>query len=467
MKRILIVDDDLGSRESLRMILAKNHELVLADHAEAALRALSGTPFDLILLDVIMPGKNGIELLRQIAREHPHLPVIMISASTDVRPVVAAIKLGALDFIAKPYDVEELRQLVARALRHAPLAPATSAPVAAPETRAAMIGHAPAFRQVLEQARRAALADATVLITGESGTGKEMLARQIHKWSKHREEPFVAVHCGSLPETLMESELFGHERGAFTHALTRKPGRLDLAGMGTLFLDEVGEMSLATQVKLLRVLQEREYMRVGGTQLLRFQARVLAATNTDLTAAMRNGRFREDLYYRLNVIPLRAPALRERPEDIPLLAEHFAREFCPSLPPATGVFTPEALARLACYAWPGNIRELRNLIERVIALHHGGPGQGPLHIHACHLGLADGLPDTDAPSPGLADVVDHYERQLVLQALRTAKGTQTHAAKLLGTTRRILKYKMDKWGIGQDEWRQASNDLGATPAASP
>jgi transcriptional regulator with GAF, ATPase, and Fis domain len=354
--------------------------------------------------------------------------------------------------------VEEIRRIVARTLETSSLkrrVEALQTDVAGTFPTADMVGQAPAFRAVLESVQQAANSDATVLIQGESGTGKELIARRLHALSSRSEEPFVPVHCSALPETLMESELFGHEKGAFTGADSRKLGRFDLAGAGTLFFDEVGEMSLPIQVKLLRVLQEREYMRVGGTQVVKTRARIITATSRILEDEVRQHRFRDDLFYRLNVIPITLPPLRNRPGDIPLLIRHFLKTFRRSMNCVTQDFSPEALRLLSSYSWPGNIRELRNLVERTLVLN----GREQV-IQARH------LPDFLLQKPGVApvappgnahleDSVAGYERTLILKALRESNGIQTQAARLLGTTRRILAYKMRKLKIRSDQLRES------------
>lgn len=451
MKRILVVDDDPGTRESLRQVLENEYTVLLSKSAAEALGVLASSSVDLVLLDVIMPRKDGLTLLRELTELYPDLPVIMISASTDSRPIVEAIQTGAVDFVTKPFDIHELRQLVGRSFEHRRL----KSRVQAMETDLSglyplegLIGDSPAFQAALADARRAAKSDATVLIQGESGTGKEMVARQIHTWSSRKQDPFVAVHCASIPESLIESELFGHEKGAFTNATQQKPGRFDLAGSGTLFLDEVGEMPTTTQVKLLRVLQEMEYMRLGGTRVLHTNARILAATNRDLARELDTGNFREDLYYRLNVIPIRLPGLRERKEDIPLLVNFFATHFQKRLHTEAVSFTPEAMHALCDYSWPGNIRELRNIIERSMVLHGD---QSVLDVEVLPLEFQSSTPNASSHLVELKDnlsaSVDQVERQLVIEALRSCGGVQTKAAEMLGTTRRVLKYKMDKLNI--------------------
>ncbi len=453
MKHLLIVDDERGSRESLKMIFGRDFKVTTAENANEALERLEETRFDLVMLDVMMPDKDGITLLKEAQGLYPELAFIMVSATTNARPIVESIKSGAVDFITKPFDVQEIRRVVARALENRSLrlqVEVLQSEVARQFPVHGIVGHAPAFLQALEDTRKAAETDATVLILGESGTGKELIARMLHAQSPRAEEPFVAVHCGALPETLMESELFGHEKGAFTGADKRKFGRFDLAGAGTLFFDEISEMPLTTQVKLLRVLQEREYMRLGGTQTIRTNARVIAASNKDLAVEMENKHFREDLFYRLNVIPIVVPPLRDRAEDIPVLVEYFLQFFKQSLRVNTREIAADALALLQGYSWPGNVRELRNLVERTLVLHGQESVIAIKHLPR-ELQNGHALHHTPAPprfnGTSLEEMVNAYEAELVRQAMREANGVQTRAADLLGTTRRILKYRMDKLHI--------------------
>jgi DNA-binding NtrC family response regulator len=447
---ILVVDDERGPRESLKTIFEPKHRVSLAATAEEALVLLGRQRFDLVLLDVILPGKDGIALLADIREIQPDLPVVMVSASTAVRPVVQAMREGAFDYVAKPFDVSEILHAAARAMEGTAL----RRRVAALEREVnrefpvqEIVGEAPPFRRALDDVRKAAAADSTVLISGESGTGKELAARLLHAESTRRDEPFVAVHCAALPETLMEAELFGHEKGAFTGADRQKPGRFDLAGSGTLFFDEVGEMPATTQVKLLRVLQEREFMRVGGSRVLRTDARIVAASARDLRREVTEGRLRNDLYYRLSVVPVRLPALRERRTDIPLLARYFLTQFRRALNAAAADFMPDALELLCAYDWPGNVRELRNVIERALVLHRTAPLIESVFLPE-ELAQATAVPavPVDA-SAGFQTAVNAYERKLIEDALREAGGVQTRAAELLGTTRRILKYRMDRLSI--------------------
>ena len=474
MKHILVVDDERGPRESLNAIFNREYDVSLTASADEALVRLAKSPVDLALLDVRMPGKDGLTLLKEIRELDPDLPVIMISAGTEVRPAVEAMRVGAFDYVTKPFDVVEIQRLVARALESRTLhrrVETLESEVARQFPVHGIVGSAPSFHAALDDARKAAESDATVLVLGESGTGKELVARMIHTHSARREEPFVAVHCAALPEDLLESELFGYEKGAFTNATQRKPGRFDLAGSGTLFFDEVGEMPMATQVKLLRVLQEREFMRVGGTRVIRTEARIVAATSRDLKQEVKEGRFRDDLYYRLGVVPVPLPPLRDRREDIPELVRHFIASFGQRLPAATQGCDEDAMARLCHYAWPGNVRELHNVIERMLVLHRDEPV-----IRAAFLpaefqsddaqASPGGMPSRETlPAHGLEAAVNDYERCMITLALSRTDGVQTRAARLLGTTRRKLRYRMDRLAIpgaptGETTTGNAPTELG-------
>ncbi|MFZ4395841.1 MAG: sigma-54-dependent transcriptional regulator [Kiritimatiellia bacterium] len=471
MPKLLIVDDERGPREALRQTFKPEYDVRVAASGAEAFELLQHEVIDLALLDVRMPDQSGLDLLRKIRPVWPELPVIMVTAIKDVATVVEAMNLGAVDFVVKPYDVVELRHIVMRALkndRRERKVQVLETELARAFPTQAIVGRNPAFVAALDQIRQAAATDATVLIQGETGTGKELAARLLHAHSSRREEPFVAVHCAALPEHLMESELFGHEKGAFTGADRQKPGRFDLAGAGTIFFDEIGEMSLATQVKLLRVIQEREFMRVGGTRLIRTNVRIVSATARDLRQEAAAGRFREDLFYRMSVVPVRLPPLRERPDDIPLLIAHFLSELGPAVHAITHGFNADAMHRFCAYRWPGNVRELHNVIERVLVLHGREPDIGvallPEEFHApAPPSVATPLaaspskpvgPSTPSATPAtttapisLRKAVAVYERQLIEEALRQAEGVQTRAAARLGTTRRILRYKMAKLDI--------------------
>jgi len=454
MKHLLIVDDERGSREALRAIFSRDYELSIAASAAEATQRLSQKRADLVLLDVVMPDKDGLALLNDIQGLYPDVPVVMVSASTSVQPVIQAIRLGAHDFVTKPFDVEAIRHTVARALESSALqrqVKVLQTEVSREYPVNGIVGESQALRKCLDDTRKAAESDATVLIAGESGTGKELVARSLHAWSSRRDEPFVAVHCAAIPEALMESELFGHEKGAFTGADKQKMGRFDMAGSGTLFFDEVGEMSLSTQVKLLRVLQEREFMRIGGTRVIRTEARIVAAASKDLRAEAAAKRFRDDLFYRLSVIPVRLPPLRERQGDIPRLVAHFFQHYRKSMDSVTEGMAPEALDMLSRYLWPGNVRELRNIVERMLVLHRQDKVILPEHLPEEFWTRPPG-PAAPALAPGqtLEQAVQSFERQLIEQALRESGGVQTVAAQRLGTTRRILKYRMEQMNIRHD-----------------
>jgi DNA-binding NtrC family response regulator len=453
MKHILVVDDERGTRESVKMIFAGTHEVTAAASAEEGLKTLGAKRADAVLLDVLMPGKDGIAFLKEVHSLYPEIPVIMISACTSLRPVVDAMREGAYDYVQKPFDVEDLRRLVARALESTTLRQRVSSlesEVAIEFPVSEIVGESPDFLQALNDARKAAATDSTVLITGESGTGKELVARRIHSLSARRDEPFVAVHCGSLPETLMESELFGHEKGAFTGADRLKPGRFDLAGSGTLFFDEAGEMTPATQVRLLRVLQEKEFVRVGGTRVIRTNARILAATARDLRQDASAGRFREDLFYRLSVVPVLLPPLRARRDDIPRLASELLSRLRRTLSATTEAIEPAAMDAFCQYGWPGNVRELKNIIERMLVL-HGRDRVLRLEYLPDEFRQAGARTQGGAASTPLngkyQESVDACERRMIEDALRQSGGVQTRAATLLGITRRILRYRMTKLGI--------------------
>ncbi|HEX7127913.1 MAG TPA: sigma-54 dependent transcriptional regulator, partial [Thermodesulfobacteriota bacterium] len=468
MSRILIVDDEPGVRESLRMLFKGTHEAVLAADGPAALACVADGPIDLVLLDLVMPGMDGLDVLRRLRELRPDLPVVMLTATRTVRTAVDAMKLGAVDYLTKPFDVDELALVVRRALaggtepapaaarreaipvpaapagplrreadRVSPFRPRPAAAPTLPRTAIArlILGESPRMQAVRALVEQVARRRTTVLITGESGTGKEVVARAIHAASPRAQAPFVAVNCAAIPESLLESELFGHERGAFTDAKTQRAGRFEQANGGTLFLDEVGELPLGAQAKLLRVLEEPTFERVGGTRSVTVDVRLVAATNQDLKAMVAERKLREDLYYRLAVVPIALPPLRERREDIPVLARHFLAQHASDLPGAR--FTDEALARLASLDWPGNVRELRNAVERAVALAtcaEIGMEDLPIHLDGERPTLrTERLSEAvlgGAMAFGAAEA--EFERRLIVDALRRTGFVQTHAAQLLG-----------------------------------
>ena len=452
MKHVLVVDDELGTRESLKAILKPSYRVTAVGGADEAAEVMRKDVVDLLLLDVVMPGRGGLDLLKEVRETQPDMPVVMISAVASAKPVVEAMRAGAYDYVQKPFDCDEVARVARRALESVDLhrrVENLESELARRFPVAGIVGESEAIKATIEAALKAAPTGATVLIQGECGTGKELLARFIHANSRRGEAPFVAVHCAALSENLMESELFGHEKGAFTNAHQMKMGRFDLAASGTLFFDEVGEMSLPTQVKLLRVLQEREFMRVGGTRTIRTDVRILAASARDLKEEVKQGRFRDDLYYRIGVVPVRLPPLRERAGDIPLLARHFLAEMRTSLKAAAEGFEPDAVKAMLGYAWPGNIREMRNVVEHMLVLHGHHRLIPSAALPAEIRGGAAPVHEAPAQVCGgtLRDALEAQERRMIADALARAGGVQTRAAALLGTTRRILGYRMAKFGL--------------------
>ncbi|MFB3819656.1 MAG: sigma-54-dependent transcriptional regulator [Candidatus Methylomirabilales bacterium] len=448
--RVLVVDDDQAVREALARTLEKlGHEAVLAADGQEGLDRLRQGGIPIVLADLRMPGLSGQELLRAAKAVSPDVEVIVITGHGTVEDAVAAMKEGAYDFITKPFRRVSLERTIQKAAEKQALVlqnRALQERLAAAEGGGQLIGTSPAMRRVLELLAQVAPSAATILILGESGTGKELVANAVHQGSPRRGGPLVKVNCAALPETLLESELFGYERGAFTGAAARKAGRFELAHGGTLFLDEIGELSPATQAKLLRVLQHGEFERVGGTQTLKADVRVVAATNADLPALVRERRFREDLFYRLNVITLALPPLRERREDIPLLAQHFLRRFAAKNNKTIAGFTETALDLLQSYAWPGNVRELENAVERAVVLARDSM--------LSPADLPETLAGTDAASRHLVISIgtplEEVEDRLIAETLRYTRGDKTLAAKLLGiATRTIYRRLKDDQAVGE------------------
>src|SRR5215468_4839830 len=370
-RRVLIVDDEAGVRESLRMVLKDTYDPVAAGSATDALEALGAGPFDVVLLDIVMPGMDGLELLEEVRSRYPRVPVIMLTATKTVKTAVGAMKLGAFDYVTKPFDVDELRVILDKATENAALQREVEElrhEVGRRYQVENIIGRSPKMQEVFRTVLTVAPLKTTILITGESGTGKELIAKAIHYGSPRARRPLITLNCAAIPETLLESELFGHERGSFTDAHQKKLGQFELAHGGTLFLDEIGEMGPATQAKLLRVLEHGEFLRVGGQKSVNVDVRIIAATNRDLAAAMRDGSFRPDLYYRLNVVSVHLPPLRERRGDLVLLLRHFVEAKTKEMGIPEKVLRPEAVDALLRYSCPGNVRELENLIERVLVL---------------------------------------------------------------------------------------------------
>jgi DNA-binding NtrC family response regulator len=444
---ILLVDDEESQRTVLAGFLRKRgFEVVPAGSAEEALRAAAARTIDLVLTDLRMPVSSGLDVLTGVHALNPEVPVIVMTAFGTVASAVDAMKGGAADYLTKPIDLDELEVLIGRTLERRALVSENRELRRQVETRYRLAGLETtnaAMAEVINLAARAAVSRATILIRGESGTGKELLARAIHYASPRAKGPLVAVNAAALPETLLESELFGHEKGAYTGADRERRGRFELADGGTLFLDEIGDLPRGTQVKLLRVLQEQAFERLGGTRTLKVDVRVLAATNRDLETMARAGQFREDLYYRLNVVSLEIPPLRKRREDIPLLLDHFLRRFSAESGSKVEGISREAMDLLLRYHYPGNVRELENLVQRAVVL-----ARGPLVTRAdLPLHVAE-LKSEGQPSPAtFVDRVAEFERALIVEALDQADGVQTRAARALGMSERHLRYKLRKYGL--------------------
>jgi two-component system nitrogen regulation response regulator NtrX len=437
---ILIVDDEESIRRSVADVLQdEGYRTASAPDGDAALRAVDGAAPDLVLLDVAMPGRDGIEVLERVRRAHPGLPVVMMSGHATIDTAVQATRLGAFDFLEKPVALERLRVV----LRNAQAARGLAA-----ENRRLregwaqpIVGRSAAVRKLLDEIRLAGPSPARVLIQGENGTGKELVARALHAASPRRERPFVPVNCSAIPDELVESELFGHEKGAFTGATQSRRGRFEEADGGTLFLDEVADLSPRAQTKLLRVLEAGELTRVGGSRPIAIDVRVVAATNRDLAAAIASEVFREDLYFRLAVIPITVPPLRDRSEDVPLLVEHFAARLAKEMGRRSQTFAPEALERLRRYAFPGNVRELRNVVERLIIMNPGVP------IDAERVAAVLPRTESAAAEPRrLSEVVRDFERRQIEAALAAEGGSMTRAAARLGLERSHLYKKMKQLG---------------------
>ena len=459
---ILVVDDDRSNLESVERIFAKEGFAVrTAGDGQAALELVRAARPDVIVSDLMMPGLDGAALLRTVKAMAPEVEVVLMTAYGTVEAAVAAMKDGAYDFITKPLKRHSILRSVRKALEKRALVQENQelrtriAELSGPE---GMIGQSPLFRAMLDLVRQAAPSSATVLITGESGTGKELVARALHALSSRHAGPFVAVNCAALPETILESELFGYERGAFTGATARKEGRFDRADEGTLLLDEIAEMSPVVQAKLLRVVQEGEFERLGGVAPVKVDVRLVAATNRDLLKAVKEGRFREDLYYRLNVIAIALPPLRDRAEDVPLLAEHFLRRFAKANGKALTGIAREAIAALVAYSWPGNVRELENTLERAVVLSRGAQltlDDFPPAIRAAGAIVPSGTTPAMAPAsaePGfggmlavpLGTPLEEVERLLIRETLRYTRGDKTMAARLLGIAPRTIYRKLDR-----------------------
>lgn len=456
-KRVLLIDDETRVRTSLKMVLDPHYEILQAGDGHEGLEVFRKEEPDLVLLDVVLPGTDGLAVLQTLRLERKVTPVIMLTGTKSVKTAVDAMKLGAADYLSKPFDVDELRIVIDRTLNSSDLEQEVKHLRAQVVQRYAfhnLIGKSEGMQDIYSKIEQVADSRTTVLITGESGTGKELVAKALHYNSSRRDRPFVALNCAALPETLIESELFGHEKGSFTDATARRTGQFELAHTGTLFLDEIGDLSAVTQAKLLRVIQEREFTRIGGIQPIKVDVRIVAATNKNLDELVRKGQFREDLYYRINVISLYLPPLRERNEDIPLLAKHFLEKRVEEEKRSRIEFGKEALELLTRYSWPGNVRELENFVEQAFIWSQHAAEITPEHLPTSiksdsrSTSLRD---DTLAGRMSLEKAVMEFEREIILDALKRTSYVQTHAANLLGISRRMLKYRMDTLGIGRPD----------------
>jgi DNA-binding NtrC family response regulator len=453
-KRILVADDEPNIRRVLAAVFAREgYEVTAVQDGAEALRTLEGEEVHAIVADLRMPRMDGMALLKHVVAEYPHLPVVMITAHGTVDTAVEALKVGAFDYITKPFEQEELTAVIRKAIVQSARSREEVHLTGDERGRYDIIGRHPEMLNVYELIRKVADTPSTVLIQGESGTGKELIAKALHENSSRRQKPFIKINCAAIPKTLVESELFGYEKGAFTGAVASKPGRFELAHEGTLFLDEIAEIPPEMQVKLLRVLQDGEFERVGGLKTIRVDVRLVTATNRDLHEEIASGSFREDLFYRLNVVPIRLPPLRERQSDIPLLVEHFIAKFNTRLKKSLQGIEPAALERLIEYPWPGNIRELENVVERTVLFTETGV-----------IRVAD-LPDEirGKPAPAAApatpgslketvrEATARLERELIQKALRETGGNVTQAAKRLKISRKSLQTKMKEFGLRDEQ----------------
>jgi two-component system response regulator HydG len=447
--KILIVDDEFSHRQMLKAVLStEGYEIQQAEDGESAIKAVEERFYDLILMDVRMSGIGGIEASRKIKEISPGIPIIIMTAYASVNTAVDALKSGAYDYLTKPLDIDELKILVDKALRYRQLEQENLYLKEQLKDRfdfSNIIGRSKEMKKLLETVALVAPTEAIVLILGESGTGKELIAKAIHQNSPRKDRPFIEVNCAALPETLLESELFGHEKGAFTGATARRQGRFHLAHKGSIFLDEIAEMSSTTQAKILRVLQEREFEPVGSSETVKVDTRIIAATNKNLQERIKEGRFREDLYYRINVVNLSVPALRDRYDDILLLADFFLKQYAEKNRRLVKGFTPKAMDLLMRHDWLGNVRELENVVERGVILARGDmitPSEFPDNIQKLDLGNKETKIDL-TPGRTLKDV----EKDMIIRTLEETGGNRTRSAKILGISRRTLQLKLKEYGI--------------------
>jgi nitrogen regulation protein NR(I) len=477
MQTILIVDDDKSIRYSLKRMMEGNYSVLTAQNGEDALNQVKENPPDLVIMDIKMPGRSGIEVLKEIKSIDPKSLVIIMTAYGTTETAIEAMKYGAFDYILKPFPIPRMKGLVEKAisLRKLMKEAVTYPPVADEEgEEERIVGSSSKMQEIYKMIGQVAPSDVTVLLRGESGTGKELIARAIYHHSLRSNQPFLPVNCAAIPDTLLESELFGHEKGAFTGAYSRRIGKLEQCQGGTIFLDEIGDMSLSTQAKLLRVLQEKTFERLGGMETIKIDIRFIVATNMDLEEAILSGRFREDLYYRLNVVSILIPPLREKKEDIPELISYFLKRFNRELKKAIVGMTPSAIEKMTTYGWPGNVRQLENVLKRAIVLCQGEwiledqllleKGWEPSYAKASDAyptktgkksieNLLDALFDelsNAAMGSGNLDMISTLEKGLILRALQKTRGNQVQAALLLGINRSTLRGKMERYNIKKE-----------------
>ena len=471
METILIVDDDKSIRYSLKRMLEEKYSILTAQNGEEALTRVKESSPDLILMDIKMPGRSGIEVLKEIKLIDPKSLVIIMTAYGTTETAIEAMKYGAFDYILKPFPIPQMKGLVekALALRKLMKGEVTYAPLATPEgEEERIVGSSSNMQEIYKMIGQVAPSDVTMLLRGESGTGKELIARAIYHHSLRSNQPFLPVNCAAIPDTLLESELFGHEKGAFTGATSRRIGKLEQSQGGTIFLDEIGDMSLSTQAKLLRVLQEKSFERLGGMETIKVDIRLIVATNKNLEEAISNGKFREDLYYRLNVVTITIPPLRERREDISELVSYFLKKFNRELKKGIAGITPSAMEKITSYGWPGNVRQLENVLKRAMVLCQGEwiledhllfekgwekreaeEGLSKKNAEDLLDALFEEFSNAPATSQDL-DMISSLERGLILRALQKTKGNQLKAAMLLGIHRSTLRGKMERYNIKKE-----------------
>lgn len=475
MAKILVVDDEQSIREFFDIWLSREgYEVTCVDSADKALNKISENIYDLVVTDIAMPGKSGLELLAEMKETSPETSVIMITAYASTESAVEAMKNGAYDYIMKPFKLEEIKLIIKKALEQSYLTKENALLKKQVMGRYAfgkLIGKSSEMLKVYELIEAVSGSRSSILITGESGTGKELVAKAIHYNSQRKEGPFVSINCGAIPENLIESELFGYVKGSFTGASSNKKGLFEIADKGTFFMDEVGELPLHVQVKLLRALQDKSIRRIGGTDNIEVDARIISATNKDIESEVKESRFREDLFYRLNVIQIKLPPLRERKDDIPILVYHFLNHYAHEHGKVLKGISREALDMLVAYDYPGNVRELENIVERAVALESGDligqqsiaiNGQGTLGSKAASVngGISNG-PGRTEESIDLDGELAKVERNLILEALRRAKGSKQRASKLLNLSFRSLRYRMAKLGLDKEyplNWREEEPD---------